>query len=1459
MLTDLDYFTYYEFYTESHSSCGGFTATDVGLTKTGKAVKFVDNVNEFWIDRDYHQSVTLTITNTDIIDHNYQLYVVNDNEDIEVSFVGGGSNGREASLSPDAFMDVELVIHAPDAQKTLYDIYLKIVCDEGEFDAFVDYSHAIVHVRPFVANLDIQPVESDPGMMTCSFRLFNYGDTLSDIEVYVDEDNRTKTWMAPEIHHCRLVRVIQEPGDTQFVVFDIHAQEYTSGTVYARSGDHVVSAPFEIGCPDGYELNTYTVNNLSIVAEIKDWYCTNKMKMELPFAIPRGFGHDDLVEAALEVNFSLPMSHEKYDPHTVKIFVNKNRSEVGKGGLVALLEDTIPDGQYIFRIPTSFINLVPTAPSENHLTLEVEGIGEGQYIVVTDFRIILNVDEMKINLCKPPGGYPVPRDLPDPETKIMDVEPKTKFRPGDRVDLVVKLNNDDNKSHHGRLTILLENNSYNGSDIPPITKDIEVPPGGWTFPADFHEIDPNDLTYTIPPDADDIEYTISATFENYTENRTCSFLNRPAFYVRTPLIIIHGVAGSKLRNVGTGHMVWGGVWNFGKASFGPLFEGFFDELECNSDGSSINNIVAIQPILEVLKVKSLDLNIPVISTDVFDGLQNYLIEQNYIFHPIGSEIDFDIQNFDLDDEYPEDTFYFVYDWRLDNFKNASNLESFILELTQKENSKVNIVVHSMGGLVAKSLLSVNPLLNERINKLIFLGTPHLRAVKAFASLKYGENDFFINKNRYKTVGKHIPSGYQLLPSEKYFDHYPDGYYELNGVPINTFPAMKSEMESAFFNMDLFEDAKNLHSTIDGDSLELPSNTYNIVGCKKSTIIYINEGSQGEGFEDGDGDKTVPLKSALAVDARRSYAALYAKHSNLPSQKGVQLLIRSLLNGYETDFQTDLFHPVAEYCDGLCGLSGLRIIMPPPPSLPGIQWAWPKLTGLGLGEFTWHTGNGVHIGILGSDYQITNDGVEISVPEGSVYTLDFHGIDQEYLDIKFQLMSEGGVIKTYIFADLTLDIDGCAEVTFDLTDAMTDPVLRLDNECDGTFEVEDVPPSYILDEEESNDFIAPATTANITGTMGENDWYISNVSINLAATDNTGGSDILATRFRLQGDEAFTDYAGPIQITESGNYTLTYYSIDKNLNKETEKIVEFKIDKVAPQILSVIDEGYFSLGTASFSASWNIETGISGLQDVRYSLGTAPGLTDIVDWASAGAVSEIQLTGLLLVESCAGQIYINVRAVNGGGVRSDIVSSDGVIVLESGGDPDGDGFDNESELAARSNPCNELSFPKTSVSHLKKGFNFVSIPAEVMFQQDLRDWLPTLGDGTEIEKVMIYDNQAGKFITLIPGDASNPSFILQGGDGLIVYAKQDKEITFTSVLCSTLDLKPGFNLVGFACPADGYTAYQLLSDLGSKNVSSIQRYSTEKGAFETAGFTQDGQLVGVDFVIVPGEGYFIYMK
>ena len=159
----------------------------------------------------------------------------------------------------------------------------------------------------------------------------------------------------------------------------------------------------------------------------------------------------------------------------------------------------------------------------------------------------------------------------------------------------------------------------------------------------------------------------------------------------------------------------------------------------------------------------------------------------------------------------------------------------------------------------------------------------------------------------------------------------------------------------------------------------------------------------------------------------------------------------------------------------------------------------------------------------------------------------------------------------------------------------------------------------------------------------------------------------------------------------------------------------------------------------------------------------------------------------------------------------------------------------------------------------KGFNLISIPDDVSGNPDLRDWMPVIGDSTEIEKVMAYDDQTDEYITLIPDSPDNPGFILTNGEGLIVYAKQDKEAVFNSQHCTVLDLKKGHNLIGFGCPPDDYSAFELLIELGSENASSVQRYNPITGQFESAGFDENDQPVGVDFMIVPGEGYFIECK
>jgi hypothetical protein len=328
----------------------------------------------------------------------------------------------------------------------------------------------------------------------------------------------------------------------------------------------------------------------------------------------------------------------------------------------------------------------------------------------------------------------------------------------------------------------------------------------------------------------------------------------------------------------------------------------------------------------------------------------------------------------------------------------------------------------------------------------------------------------------------------LLPSDRFYDSHSEGYYELDGAVrnLNSTPSINNVIEG-FSTKSYWTFAQQLHSRIDGAGLMLPEKSYAVVGCKKPTASYIKEQSGGLAsfanaaylVEDGDG--IVPLTSAVDMNVGKKYAAQYAVHSNLPSHEGVRNLVRSLLKGYETEFSSG----VAEYQPDFCGLdSGVRIICDgcggtgtggggnggdEPPT-------GPRITGKKPGEVedkvTTYTGNKVHLGIIGSDYRFTNEGVEIFVPEGSQYTMEFKGGDKEYLDIKLQLMSEGGVIKTYVFGELAIDIEGCGTFNIDLTNVMIDPVVNLDHECDGVFEETDIQPDYILYETKSQDITAP---------------------------------------------------------------------------------------------------------------------------------------------------------------------------------------------------------------------------------------------------------------------------------------------------------------------------------------------------------------------------------------------------
>lgn len=94
----------------------------------------------------------------------------------------------------------------------------------------------------------------------------------------------------------------------------------------------------------------------------------------------------NLIEAWLEVNFSLPWSRSSYKRHNVDIFFNETR--------VASFIDELPEGHYCFPIPPRAIYFPQDKCTENRIQIKSEHLRGGHYVVNNDFQILYRMTEV---------------------------------------------------------------------------------------------------------------------------------------------------------------------------------------------------------------------------------------------------------------------------------------------------------------------------------------------------------------------------------------------------------------------------------------------------------------------------------------------------------------------------------------------------------------------------------------------------------------------------------------------------------------------------------------------------------------------------------------------------------------------------------------------------------------------------------------------------------------------------------------------------------------------------------------------------------------------------------------------------------------------------------------------------------------------------------------------------------
>ena len=254
-------------------------------------------------------------------------------------------------------------------------------------------------------------------------------------------------------------------------------------------------------------------------------------------------------------------------------------------------------------------------------------------------------------------------------------------------------------------------------------------------------------------------------------------------------------------------------------------------------------------------------------------------------------------------EFPDRPVYvFSYDWRKTNTKSAQLLAEQIDLISQEYDSKVDLVCHSMGGLVASSYFAQYG--SEKIDKIITCGTPYEGAPKLLNSvltkqvLDDGVSDFALwslgglsteTKASFDGVAQLTPTYTYTQKFPMYRDHWaPFGIsdYEISYEDY-------SEICSEIFGNTRFNNAKEFQKSIRTGKknsgynvLYDYENAYFVIGTNHATISSIkfqfSTNGVDETFTESDlsyttkGDGTVPFYSASIAErlsaGRRCYTA-----------------------------------------------------------------------------------------------------------------------------------------------------------------------------------------------------------------------------------------------------------------------------------------------------------------------------------------------------------------------------------------------------------------------------------------------------------------------------------------------------------------------------------------------------------------------------------------------------------
>ena len=487
--------------------------------------------------------------------------------------------------------------------------------------------------------------------------------------------------------------------------------------------------------------------------------------------------------------------------------------------------------------------------------------------------------------------------------------------------------------------------------------------------------------------------------------------------------------------------------------------------------------------------------------------------------------------------YQKDKDYFIafYDWRKTNDWNdpdpgaAFPAKKYLAEAIDKAKtanpgiSKVNVVAHSLGGLVVRSYVE-SPNYRGDINKAFLVGSPNAGSTFAYYTWEGAEippNWDPVSKSALSMIIKLLSFNFNEEPYQMIHNHM-RGIKDL--LPIGYDYIFKN---GSFFNWTNMQEVNSFLKNTSN-----PQNTAGIFANKGVGLINITgtgqttwEKLQAEDYihqylwKDGkplgnsgtaDGDNTVLASSSNLPGAEQLTVA--GKHANLPNSAsslifnklGINYTPSNLAGAPNEVLVAWVASPVSlEVKDNLGNSVGESLVDP----TSDMKWVFVenpdsdykiKLTGTGNGQY--------HVGV---DYY-TDSQTNSSQTQGTA------------------------IIGANLNYDLYLDPQN------------TQPVSL-----------------------QPEDKIPPTTSSATQGTAGSNNWYISAVNVSFSATDNTAGVGIDKTEYSFD-NTGWQKYTTPLIIDKEGMTPIYYRSSDLVGNQEQVQQINIKIDKTAPEAKIYVD-------------------------------------------------------------------------------------------------------------------------------------------------------------------------------------------------------------------------------------------------------------------------------------------------